>query len=249
MISRLLVVDDGSNDSTTHLLEAFDGKLKALVQNNRGVSAARNLGIKWSTGALLAFLDSDDEWLPDKLARQTALFDGRNPDFVCHTNEIWLRNGEELPPKGDLHLKQGGRFYPRALERCLISPSSVVISHSLIDRVGWFDEDLPAAEDYDLWLRITAFHHVAFVPESLVIKHGGRADQLSQTTPAIDRFRTRAILKILENQALPSHYRGAAVRELVRKCHIVASGCIKRGKKLEAETYLETARKYQNGPF
>ena len=74
---ELIVVDDGSSDSTTDLLESFDGKLKAVVQKNHGVSAARNLGIKRSTGALLAFLDSDDEWLPEKLARQTALFDGK----------------------------------------------------------------------------------------------------------------------------------------------------------------------------
>ena len=245
---ELIVVDDGSSDSTTDLLESFDGKLKAVVQKNHGVSAARNLGIKRSTGALLAFLDSDDEWLPEKLARQTALFDGKDPHFVCHTNEIWLRNGQELPQKG-IHLKQGGRFFPRALERCLISPSSVMISRTLIDRVGWFDEDLPAAEDYDLWLRITAFHEVDFVPERLVIKHGGMADQLSQATPAIDRFRIRAILKIVENPALPSDYREAAVRELIRKCHIVASGCIKRGKKQEAQTYFEMARKYQNDPL
>jgi glycosyltransferase involved in cell wall biosynthesis len=242
---ELIVVDDGSIDSTTHLLNSFDGNLKALAQENQGVSAARNLGIKESTGVLLAFLDSDDEWLPGKLARQTALFDGRNPNFVCHTDEIWLRNGKELQQK-EIHLKQGGRFFRRALERCLISPSSVMISRELLDRIGWFDEELPAAEDYDLWLRITAFHEVDFVPEKLVIKHGGRADQLSLLTPAIDRFRIRAILKILENPDLPGDCREAAVRELIRKCHIVGSGCIKRGKKQEAETYFETARKFQN---
>ncbi len=244
---ELIVVDDGSTDSTTDLLETFDGSLKAVVQKNRGVSAARNLGINRSAGALLAFLDSDDEWLPEKLARQTALFDGKDPYFVCHTNEIWLRNGKELPQKG-IHLKQAGRFFPRALERCLISPSSVVISRMLLDRVGWFDEGLPAAEDYDLWLRVTAFHEVHYVPEKLVIKHGGRTDQLSEATPAIDRFRIHAIIKILENPALPYEYREAAVRELIRKCHIVASGCIRRGKEQEAETYFEMARKYQNGP-
>lgn len=242
---ELIVVDDGSTDSTTDLLNTFDGKLKALAQANRGVSAARNLGIRSSTGALLAFLDSDDEWLPEKLARQTDLFDSNYPYFVCHTNEIWLRNGKKLPQK-EIHLKQGGRFFTRALERCLISPSSVMISRDLIDRVGWFDEDLPAGEDYDLWLRITAFHEVDFVPEKLVIKHGGRADQLSQATPAIDRFRIRAILKILDNPALSCDYREAAVQELIRKCHIVGSGCIKRGKKQEADAYFETAREYRN---
>jgi len=122
-----------------------------------------------------------------------------------------------------------------------------MIARTLLDRVGWFDEDLPAAEDYDLWLRVTAFHEVGFVPERLVIKHGGAADQLSQTTPAIDRFRIRAILKILEEPNLSSEYREAAIRELVKKCHIVASGCIKRGKRQEADTYFETARKYQHG--
>jgi glycosyltransferase involved in cell wall biosynthesis len=242
---ELIVVDDGSIDSTTHLLNSFDGKLKALAQENQGVSAARNLGIKESTGVLLAFLDSDDEWLPEKLTRQTALFDGRNPHFVCHTDEIWLRNGKELQQK-EIHLKQGGRFFHRALERCLISPSSVMISRELLDRIGWFDTDLPAAEDYDLWLRITAFHEVDFVPEKLVIKHGGRADQLSLLTPVIDRFRIRAILKILESPGLPCDYREAAVRELIRKCNIVASGSIKRGKKEEAEAYFEIARKFQN---
>jgi glycosyltransferase involved in cell wall biosynthesis len=242
---ELIVVDDGSSDSTADLLHTFEGRIKTVFQENRGVSAARNLGIKEATGRLLAFLDSDDEWLPAKLARQTALFDGQDPCFVCHSDEIWVRNGRELHQK-EIHLKQGGRFFPRALERCLISPSSVMISRTLLDRVGWFDEDLPAGEDYDLWLRITAFHEVDFVPEKLVIKHGGRADQLSQSTPAIDRFRIRAILKILDNPALPCDYREAAVRELIRKCHIVGSGCIKRSKKQEAETYFEIARKYRN---
>jgi len=242
---ELIVVDDGSTDSTADLLDKFDGKLTALFQENRGVSSARNLGIKQSNGTLVAFLDSDDEWLPEKLARQTALFDGKNPDFVCHTNETWVRNGKEVPQKG-VHSKQGGNFFPRALERCLISPSSVMIARALLDRVGWFDEDLPAAEDYDLWLRLTAFYTVDFVPEPLVIKHGGRTDQLSQTTAAIDRFRIRAILKILQDPNLSSEYREAASRELVKKCHIVASGCIKRGKREEADSYFETARKYQN---
>ncbi len=242
---ELIVVDDGSRDSTPELLSQFDGKLTALFEANKGVSAARNLGIRHSQGELLAFLDSDDEWLPEKLERQTALFAGAGPLFVCHTDEIWLRAGIQVTQKS-YHFKQGGCFFDRALERCLISPSSAMISRSLLEKVGQFDEELIAAEDYDLWLRITAFHEVHFVAEPLVIKHGDCENQLSQTIPVIDRFRIRAIQKILDVPELRKEYRQAAINELIRKCEIVASGCAKRGKSKEAEEYRALARSYQH---
>jgi hypothetical protein len=174
-----------------------------------------------------------------------AVADASGPLFICHTAETWYRNGQELKQK-DIHRKQGGRFFERALERCLISPSSVMMSRALLECVGCFDEQLPAAEDYDLWLRITAFHDVEFIPEPLVIKHGGHEGQLSMTTLAIDRYRIAAIRKILSNPCLAADYRDAAIRELVRKCRIVASGCTKRGRQEEAEAYVELARTYEN---
>ena len=241
---ELIVVDDGSTDNTADVLDGFAGKLSAVSQANHGVSSARNLGIVKSSGALVAFLDSDDEWAPDKLARQVARHTDHHEDFACHTDEVWFRNGKEVVQK-NIHRKQGGRFFERALERCLISPSSVMISRRLLDRTGWFDENLPAAEDYDLWLRITAFYEVEFVPEPLVLKYGDAPDQLSRMTPAIDRFRIRAILKILSMPELRQDYRDAAVRELTRKCRVVASGCLKRAKTQEAETYLELAGSYE----
>lgn len=244
---ELIIVDDGSEDNIRSALAELDGKIKVFSQPHRGVSAARNLGISRSSGELAAFLDSDDEWLPHKLERQLALFDPTNRGFVCHTDEIWIRNGKEVPQK-KVHRKQGGRFFERALRLCLISPSSVVISRHLLDTVGWFDEELQAAEDYDLWLRVTAFHEVDFIPEPLVIKHGGHDDQLSHTIPAIDRFRIQAIAKILKNPNLIPAYREAAVAELVRKCHIFASGCEKRGRLQEAQHYRELAQAYQLGP-
>jgi glycosyltransferase involved in cell wall biosynthesis len=241
---ELIVVDDGSDDATPEALTPYNGKLKFFAQPNRGVSAARNQGCKLARGELLAFLDSDDEWLPNKLMKQAALFNTNDSVFICHTDEIWMRGGREVPQKG-IHRRQGGRFFERALERCLISPSSVMISRDLLDSVGLFDEDLPAAEDYDLWLRITAFHDVHFLPEALVIKHGGNTDQLSMAIPAIDRFRILAITKILRHPDLPGEYRQAAILELIRKCRIVASGCMKKGKDSEAEEYRELARSYE----
>ncbi|MDQ1239585.1 MAG: hypothetical protein QG577_1771 [Thermodesulfobacteriota bacterium] len=241
---EIIVVDDGSTDSTLQVLEKYGSAVRVLTQGHKGVSSARNLGIFQSNGALLAFLDSDDQWLPEKLAVQVRLFDPGNPDFVCHTDEIWMRDAREVHPR-DIHRKQGGRFFERALERCLISPSSVVVSRALLDKVGVFDETFPAAEDYDLWLRITAFHEVDFIPQRLVIKHGGRDDQLSLAIPAIDRFRIAAIQKILKDPRLSRDLRDAAVRELTKKCGIVAGGLRKRGKIEEAWKYEELALSYE----
>lgn len=241
--SQLIVVDDGSTDDLKGALEGFGDALRLIRRDNRGPAAARNLGVAKSQGDLIAFLDSDDEWLPDKLARQTARYDPGKPDFLCHTNEIWLRNGREVRQK-PRHTKQGGRFFERALELCLISPSACLMTRSLFDRVGGFDESLPAAEDYDLWLRVLALISVDFVPEALTIKHGGHADQLSVCVPAIDRFRIKALLKIINDPAVPPEYRTAAIRALGKKCRIMAAGCRKRGKSEDAFAYEALAAQH-----
>jgi glycosyltransferase involved in cell wall biosynthesis len=242
---ELIFVDDGSTDSTPDVMRKFQDRLIEIRQEHAGVSAARNAGIQHSSGQLLAFLDSDDEWYPDKLNRQVGMYNEESLFFICHTDETWMRNGKEVRQK-KIHAKQGGRFFKRALERCLISPSSVIIARSLFDRIGYFDESLPAGEDYDLWLRITAYYEVEFIPEPLIIKHGGSPDQLSETIPAIDRFRIKSIMKIIADPELKPDYRLAAIGELNRKCHIVALGCKKKGKIQEAEHYIELARKYDS---
>lgn len=241
---ELIVVDDGSADATREVLDRYGSRVEAIFTENRGVAAARNAGLARARGELVAFLDSDDEWLPRKLELQVSLYRDRSKPFVCHTNEIWMRDGKEVRQKA-VHRKQGGRFFERALERCLISPSSVILSRGTLDRVGWFDESFEAAEDYDLWLRITAFHEVHYIAEPLVIKHGGHGDQLSFTVPAIDRFRARAVEKMLLDSRLSPENRRAAVEELVRKCLIVAAGCEKRNKIDEARKYRELAKRHQ----
>ncbi|MDA8408253.1 MAG: glycosyltransferase [Deltaproteobacteria bacterium] len=245
---ELIVIDDGSTDSTADLIAGMSESIRYLRQDHKGVSAARNLGIVVSRGKLIAFLDSDDEWSQAKLEKQLELYDKADSNFICHSDELWLKHGKVVNQK-NVHKKQGGRFFERALQRCLISPSAVLISRLLLDKIGLFDEELPAAEDYDLWLRITAFHSVKFVNEPLVIKHGDRSDQLSKTIPAIDRFRIQAILNILQNPELQSDYRRAAIRELVKKCEILAKGLSKHGKDEEAIRYYELSNKYQNNNY
>jgi hypothetical protein len=108
----------------------------------------------------------------------------------------------------------------------------------LLEEHGAFDEDFPAAEDYDLWLRLAWRHEVGLVPEALVIKRGGHADQLSRQW-GLDRWRIRALGKLLQEPALPAAYRQAARQTLARKCAIYAQGCEKRGRTSEARYYLK----------
>ena len=233
---ELLVVDDGSTDGTLEALAAFGGKIRVLASPDRGgVSAARNAGIAAAQGEWLAFLDSDDLWLPEKLARQMAFMEANSRLLLSQTEEIWVRRGVKVnPPR--THKKEGGRIFLRSLERCLVSPSAAVLHRRLLDEHGGFDEDLPAAEDYDLWLRLSWRYDVGLLPEPLIIKRGGHGDQLSGQW-GLDRWRIMALQKILTEPQLPVSYREAARRTLERKCAIYAQGCEKRGKTEEARHF------------
>ena len=234
---ELLVVDDGSTDATLEALASFFGEIRLLrTSRRRGVSAARNLGAAASRGEWLAFLDSDDMWLPEKLARQLAQLEAHPELELCQTGETWVRRGVRVNPP-QTHVKEGGQIFFRSLERCLISPSAVVMSRRLFEAAGGFDEELPACEDYDLWLRLWRYE-VGLVPEPLVIKRGGHADQLSRQW-GLDRFRIRALMKLLQGPDLPDAHRRAAANTLKEKCVIYAQGCVKRGKADEARFYRE----------
>lgn len=233
---ELLVVDDGSTDGTQAALDTFAGKIRVLsLPSRRGVSAARNAGINAAQGEWLAFLDSDDLWLPEKLARQLAFMEANPQYLLSQTEETWVRRGVTVnPPR--THKKEGGRIFLRSLERCLVSPSAVVVHRRLFEAHGGFDEELPAAEDYDLWLRLAWRYEVGLLPEPLITKRGGHADQLSRQW-GLDRWRIRALEKLLAEPELPEPYRRAARRTLARKCAIYAQGCEKRGKIAEAQDY------------
>ena len=240
---EIIVVDDGSTDGTEALLRSAFPQVRCLRQENRGVSAARNAGIAAATGEWLAFLDSDDEWLPGKLAAQREALE-RNPDCrLCHAEEIWIRNGRRVNAMRK-HEKSGGNIYRRCLPLCVISPSAVIIHRDLFRDYGGFDETLPACEDYDLWLRICAREPVAFVEQPQIVKYGGHADQLSRRHWGMDRFRVRALEKILEADVLGPEDELATRQILVKKCRILAQGARKRGVVDRAEHYDRLARKY-----
>ncbi|MBN2322575.1 MAG: glycosyltransferase family 2 protein [Spirochaetes bacterium] len=246
---ELIVVDDGSSDGTAQYIDSLESgdlriagpdsethriTIRCIRIPHSGVSRARNAGIEASRGEWIAFLDSDDYWLPKKLGTQLVYLK-KHPDLlICHTDEIWIKNGIRIN-QGKKHKKKEGWFFIESLDLCLISPSSVMIHRSVFDRVGRFDESFDAVEDYDLWLRITSKYPVGYIDEKLVVKTGGHPDQLSARIDGIEGYRIRALEKCLLDKELRSDFYAEALRVYEKKCGIYQSGCWKRGKEKEAE--------------
>ena len=240
---ELIVVDDGSTDNTKDILESYPHDIKVVHQQNQGVSAARNRGIASASGKLIAFLDSDDLWLPNKLATQVGFFNSTPDALICQTEELWVRNGVRVNPK-ERHKKPSGMIFEPSLALCLVSPSAVMIKSSLFDEVGLFDEELPACEDYDLWLRVSCRYPIYLIDTPLIIKRGGHKDQLS-SSPGLDKHRIKSINNIIVSNRLSKGQYRAAVHTLKEKCAIYASGCRKRGRVDEAAYYEELMKRYQ----
>ncbi|HOV86036.1 MAG TPA: glycosyltransferase [Syntrophobacteraceae bacterium] len=234
---EIIVVDDGSTDDTRERLSRLGSGLRTVCQDNRGVASARNAGLALARGEWIAFLDSDDLWLPQKLVKQLEFLADSPGLLLCQTEEIWIRNGRRLNPR-KCHAKPEGHCFPRLLERCLISPSAVMIHHRVFEEIGGFDEDFPACEDYEFWLRTGARYPFGLVREPLVVKRGGHSDQLSARIPALDRYRIQALVKLLRETPLTPDQRTLALAELAKRCRIYAHGCRKRGRIEEADGIL-----------
>ncbi len=230
---ELIVIDDGSTDSTRDVLQNFkDKRLKFFYQENKGVAAARNLGLKMARGRYVALLDSDDYWLEDNLMLQVRFM--RDTGFmVSQTLEAWVR-GHETVSQGVKHQKYAGWIFEKSLDMCLISPSCVMLDQDLVRQGYLFNEDLPACEDYDLWVRLTLRYPVGLLPRVLTVKQGGRGDQLSRKIIGMDLWRIYALSGLLQRKGVPRDKQAKVMDALEQKAKVYTAGCLKRGIEVEA---------------
>jgi glycosyltransferase involved in cell wall biosynthesis len=166
---EVIVVDDGSSDNTSDVVKKYEGAVRYIYQNNRGLSAARNTGIRESRGQYIAFLDADDIWMPEKISEQLKLFEGQNNigAVSCRFYEMNERmivlaesKHKDYPPKV---LKE-----KLMLSNAVSGGSSIVVKKECFDLVGLFDEKLSAAEDWDMWLRISTKFNIRIVEKPLL---------------------------------------------------------------------------------
>jgi glycosyltransferase involved in cell wall biosynthesis len=166
----IIVVDDGSTDDTAAQVAAYAGQgVRYIYQANRGPGAARNTGILTGRSDLIAFLDADDRWLPDKLARQMAHLHA-HPTAGLVTGSEWQVYETGQPP---LYLRRppvgAARLYPQILiENSVGNPSLVLVRRACFDRVGLFDESIPLGQDWDMWIRIARAFPVGVVDAALI---------------------------------------------------------------------------------
>lgn len=234
---EIIIVDDASVPSIDKAmftsLELSSDQLKKItlitLPENQGVSSARNAGIEKSAAPFIAFLDSDDEWLPKKLETQLKFLSAAPRFRMVHSEEIWIRNGRRVNPKKH-HCKSPSDLFAASLERCIISPSTVLMHRDVMRDIGMFDTSLPVCEDYDLWLRILANEKVGFIETPLIKKYGGHDDQLSFRYPAMDRWRVKAMQKLLSNRPLSSKQQEQVLQTIRKKSEILLQGAKKRAQ-------------------
>jgi glycosyltransferase involved in cell wall biosynthesis len=169
---EIIVVDGASTDNTGEVIDKFDDERIRYIREkkDKGASASRNIGIKNSRGRFIAFLDDDDRWMPSKLEKQLYLIN-KNPDVGLVYTGFWKFNnsGKTMGRARNLPSVRGN-IYPKILRVNYIGGcSTVLVRRECLEKVGLFDENLPAGEDFDLWIRLAKHYQFDYVKEALVL--------------------------------------------------------------------------------
>lgn len=238
--SEIIVIDDGSSPQITH-----KNTPARIIRHttNQGVSAARNTGIHASKSDWIACLDSDDVWHPTHLEKLLQYLTDNPLYRWAQSNEQWIRNGHHLNKKR-YHKKPIDWGFLASLDRCIVTPSAVIIHRSMFDEFGVFNTNLPACEDYDLWLRFFLYRPIGYCQETTVTKYGGHNDQLSTTIHALDHYRVYSLIQLLQKN-LPRDYRAKTIDVALKKLAILIHGAKKRNHIHSLSNYQRLIEKIQ----
>jgi len=169
---ELIVVDDASFDSTEEVVKSFnDVRIRYLKhESNRGAAAARNTGIMLSKGEYIAFQDSDDEWLPEKLEKQVKVFETESLEVgVVYTGYYRLQDNRRIYFPNANVTKKEGDISKSLLKGYFITTQAVLVRRECFEKAGLFDENLPRLQDWELFIRISKYYHFKCIDEPLVV--------------------------------------------------------------------------------
>ena len=200
---EILIIDDGSTDNSAKIAQKYttDPRVHYFRQDNGGQAKAKNAGIRYSAGELIAFLDADDRWAPNKLQKQVALFQDPLVGVVFSRAKYIDKDGEEIPynSTGRWFTPKRGKVTEALFIDNFVPFSSSIVRKECLDRFGTFDETLKMGIDWDLWLRISTGYHFDFVDEPLLEYRLGHSGQMSKNMEERQRCSDRIMKGFLEN--------------------------------------------------
>lgn len=255
-VCEVVVVDDGSRDGSAALAESFGEPVRCIRQENAGAAAARNRGIRVARGDWIAFLDSDDVWLPGRLARQLELV-SRHPELQWVAGRLsWLaadgRRFAYRQPEADALLHDGvltDTLAALALSWC-ISTDTILVRREALERVAGFDARLRTGEDRDLWIRLALeWPRMGWVDEPVALA-GQRASSLSRSSRPTDDpsplLFSRKMLELARRHEAPRAGQLAEIARANLRSHTCCA--LRAGQSGRARTLLAGARELALGP-
>jgi len=209
---EIIVVDDGSTDDTKGILSKYNGKIRYFYQENKGVAAARNRGIKKAKGEYIAFLDSDDIWLPEKLQLQLETLNNHRDYSWAYCDRKYVYEGDFKERTHRKYPAYHGNIFDFLFMDIFVKTTTVIVKKECFNCVGYFKEELRRSEDYDLFLRLAKKYRIVYIDRQLILyrvhKHSlcRESQELSYTTH----------LKILKNCVRTNYSYFRQKRKLVK---------------------------------
>lgn len=219
---EIIIVDDASRDETQKAIKKYNDRRLIYLRHsfNKGGGAARNTGIIAAGGDFIAFLDSDDEWLPQKLEKQLQVFAGLPPEYGLVYSGFWRIDGDTrwyVP--GEEMRPESGSVYARLLNCNFVGTSVALVKKRYLAKAGLFDESLPRFQDWELWLRLAGVCHFYYLEEALChsyIVPGNISSDLPAKVKATRLIFDRYYADIKKNKKLLSDYHFRLGRDLCR---------------------------------